>query len=231
MKTLLDAGMLHGDCLTVTGRTLADDLEDVAPYPEGQRIIRPLADPIKPDSHLVVLYGNLAPTGAVAKITGHEGLAFTGRAKVYHGEEAAMAAIMDGSVQRGDVVVVRYEGTARRTGHARDAEPDQRHQRPGSLRGRGPHHRRTVLGGLPRFRHRAHHAGGLSKADPSRCSKTADEITIDAERRRIDVALSDEELARRRAAWTPPEPYARKGVLAKYARLVSSASERAVTDL
>ena len=161
MKTLLDAALLHGGCLTVTGRTLAEDLGDVAPYPEGQRIIRPLSDPIKKDSHLVVLYGNLAPTGAVAKITGHEGLAFTGRAKVYHGEEAAMAAIMDGSVQRGDVVVVRYEGPARRSGHAGDAEPDQRHQRPRAVGARRPHHGRAFLRRLPRVRDRPHHAGGF----------------------------------------------------------------------
>ncbi len=109
MKTLLEEGLLHGDCLTVTGRTLAENLADVPHYPDGQKVIRPMSDPIKKDSHLVVLYGNLAPTGAVAKITGHEGLSFTGTAKCFHGEEAAMAAIMDGVIDRGDVVVVRYE--------------------------------------------------------------------------------------------------------------------------
>ena len=110
MKTLLDAGLLHGGCLTVTGRTLAQNLRRVKPYPAGQAIVRPLADPIKADSHLVVLYGNLAPEGAVAKISGKEGLAFEGRARVFDGEEATLQAILDGTVVAGDVVVVRYEG-------------------------------------------------------------------------------------------------------------------------
>ena len=110
MKTLLEEGFLHGDCLTVTGETMASNLASVAPYPADQKIIRPLSDPIKKDSHLVVLKGNLAPEGGVAKITGHEGLTFKGRARCFHGEEAALAAILDGTVVSGDVVVVRYEG-------------------------------------------------------------------------------------------------------------------------
>ena len=110
MKTLLDEGLLHGDCLTVTGKTLAENLADVAPYPDGQKIIRPLTDPIKKDSHLVILRGNIAPEGAVAKITGHEGLTFTGTARCFTGEEEALAAILDGTIVAGDVVVVRYEG-------------------------------------------------------------------------------------------------------------------------
>jgi dihydroxy-acid dehydratase len=110
MKMLLAEGLLHGDCLTVTGKTLAENLADVEDYPADQKIIRPMSDPIKKDSHLVILRGNLAPEGAVAKITGHEGLKFTGSARCFHGEEAAMAAIMDGKVEKGDVVIVRYEG-------------------------------------------------------------------------------------------------------------------------
>src|SRR4051794_6597799 len=110
MRTLLDAGLLHGDCLTVTGQTIAETLAEVAPYPKGQTIIRPLQDPIKKDSHLVILYGNLAPEGAVAKITGKEGLVFTGRARVFNSEEAALHAILDGTVKAGHVIVVRYEG-------------------------------------------------------------------------------------------------------------------------
>ena len=110
MKTLLQEGLMHSDCLTVTGKTLAENLADVEDYPAEQKIIRPLSNPIKKDSHLVVLRGNLAPEGAVAKITGHEGLTFTGTARCFHGEEAAMAAIMDGTVVKGDVVIVRYEG-------------------------------------------------------------------------------------------------------------------------
>ena len=110
MKMLLREGLLDGGCMTVTGKTLAENLEEVEDYPEGQKVIRPMSNPIKKDSHLVVLRGNLAPEGAVAKITGHEGLEFTGTAKCYHGEEAAMQAILDGDVVKGDVVIVRYEG-------------------------------------------------------------------------------------------------------------------------
>ncbi|MGY8859115.1 MAG: dihydroxy-acid dehydratase, partial [Pseudomonadales bacterium] len=110
MKMLLQEGLLHGDCMTVTGKTLADNLAVVEDYPAGQKIIRPLSDPIKKDSHLVILRGNLAPEGAVAKITGHEGLTFTGTARCFQGEEAAMAAIMAGHIVAGDVVIVRYEG-------------------------------------------------------------------------------------------------------------------------
>src|SRR5262249_11446594 len=110
MKMLLDEGLLHGDCLTVTGKTVKQNLRDVQPYPAGQQIVRPFSDPIKKDSHLVVLYGNLAPTGAVAKISGKEGLRFTGSARVFESEETALAAILDGTVKIGDVIVIRNEG-------------------------------------------------------------------------------------------------------------------------
>ena len=110
MKRMLDVGMLHGDCLTVTGKTLAENLAGVAEYPAGQDIVRPFSDPIKPDSHLAILYGNLAPEGAVAKITGKEGLRFEGTARVYHSEEEALQAILDGKIVAGDVIVIRYEG-------------------------------------------------------------------------------------------------------------------------
>ena len=110
MKSLLEEGLLHGDCLTATGNTIAENLANVEPYPSDQQIIRSLDNPIKKDSHLVILRGNVAPEGAVAKITGHQGEEFTGTARVFHGEEAGMAAIMDGTVKAGDVVVIRYEG-------------------------------------------------------------------------------------------------------------------------
>src|SRR5450631_454530 len=110
MKTLLSAGLLHGDCLTVTGRTLAQNLHTVLPYPPRQEIVRPMTDPIKKDSHLVIMYGNLAPAGAVAKITGKEGLRFTGKARVFNSEEESLKGILGGTVRAGDVVVVRYEG-------------------------------------------------------------------------------------------------------------------------
>ncbi len=110
MKILLDAGLLHGDCLTVTGKTVAENLKNAPSYPAGQEVVRPLRNPIKKDSHLVVMYGNLAPTGAVAKISGKEGLQFSGTARVFNSEEAAMAKILDGSIKKGDVIVIRYEG-------------------------------------------------------------------------------------------------------------------------
>ena len=229
LKTLLDAGLLHGGCLTVTGKTLQEDLADVAPYPAGQKIIRPLANPIKPDSHLVVLYGNLAPGGAVAKITGHEGLSFRGRAKVFHGEEAAMAAIMDGRVVSGDVVTVRYEGPRGGPGMREMLSPTS------AINGRGLSAEVALLtdgrfsGGSHGFVI-GHVTPEAFDGGPIALIEDGDEVTIDAERREINVALSEETLARRRRRWERPAPYANKGVLAKYAKLVSSASEGAVTD-
>jgi hypothetical protein len=140
---LLDAGLLHGGCLTVTGRTVAENLAGVKPYPEKQDIVRPLADPIKPDSHLAVLYGNLAPGGSVAKISGKEGLRFEGRARV--DSEATRSADSRRRGRRGDVVVIRYEGPKARRA-CRDAEPDRRYRRPWARRQSRAHHRRSVLG-------------------------------------------------------------------------------------
>ena len=134
MKTLLDAGLLHGECMTVTGATLAQNLAAVGDYPAGQDIIRPIGNPLKKTSHLVVMYGNLAPEGAVAKITGKEGLSFAGPARVFDGEERATAAILGGAVRAGDVVVIRYEGPERRTRHARDAKSHRGARGPRSWR-------------------------------------------------------------------------------------------------
>ena len=229
MKTLLDAGLLHGGCLTVTGRTLAEDLADVAPYPAGQTIIRPLSNPIKPDSHLVVLRGNLAPDGAVAKITGHEGLRFQGTAKVFHGEEAAMAAIMAGAVAAGDVVVVRYEGPRGGPGMREMLSPTS------AINGRGLSADVALVtdgrfsGGSHGFVI-GHVAPEAFDGGPIALIEDGDTITIDAERREINANLTEAELAHRRERWQRPDPYAHKGVLAKYARLVSSASLGAVTD-
>jgi len=229
MKMLLDAGLLHGGCLTVTGRTLAENLAEVAPYPAGQRIVRPLDDPIKPDSHLVVLRGNLAPDGAVAKITGHEGLRFTGRARCFHGEEAAMGAIMAGAVGKGDVIVVRYEGPRGGPGMREMLSPTS------AINGRGLSGDVALItdgrfsGGSHGFVI-GHITPEAFDGGPIALLEDGDQITIDAERREINVKLSDAELASRQAGWQPPPPYARKGLLAKYAKLVSSASEGAVTD-
>ena len=229
MRRLLDAGLLHGGCLTVTGRTLAENLADVAPYPPDQEIIRPFDAPIKPDSHLVVLYGNLAPEGAVAKITGHEGLRFTGTAHCFHGEEAAMGAIMEGAVGKGDVIVVRYEGPRGGPGMREMLSPTS------AINGRGLSGDVALItdgrfsGGSHGFVI-GHITPEAFDGGPIALLEDGDEITIDAERREINVNLSDAELASRRASWQPPPPYAEKGLLAKYAKLVSSASEGAVTD-
>ena len=228
MKALLDEGLLHGDCLTVTGKTMAENLADVAPYPDGQEIIRPFANPIKKDSHLVVLYGNLAPEGAVAKITGHEGLTFTGTARVFHGEESAMQAIMDGRVGEGDVVVVRYEGPKGGPGMREMLSPTS------AIMGRGLSNVALLTDG--RFSGGSHGfvIGHVSpeaiEGGPIALIEDNDTITIDAERRQINVELSDEELRLRHDRWQAPAPYATRGALAKYAKLVSSASEGAVTD-
>ena len=229
MKTLLDAGLLHGDCLTVTGRTLAENLADVAPYPADQKIIRPLKDPVKKDSHLVILYGNLAPQGAVAKITGHEGLTFTGTAKCYHGEEAAMAAIMDGSVNKGDVVVVRYEGPRGGPGMREMLSPTS------AINGRGLSQDVALItdgrfsGGSHGFVI-GHITPEAFDGGPIALIEDGDQITIDAEARTMSIDVSEEVLGARGDAWRQPAPYATRGALAKYARLVSSASEGAVTD-
>ena len=230
MKTLLDAGLLHGECLTVTGKTLAENLAAAAPYPAEQEIIRPLDNPIKPDSHLVVLYGNLATEGAVAKITGHEGLRFTGTARCFHGEEAAMQAILGGAVGKGDVVVVRYEGPRGGPGMREMLAPTS------AIIGRGlGEHVALITDG--RFSGASHGfvIGHVTPeafdGGPIALLEDGDQITIDAERRELNVALSDVELAQRRANWRPPRPYASKGLLAKYAKQVSSASRGAVTDL
>ncbi|MDP6375027.1 MAG: dihydroxy-acid dehydratase [Pseudomonadales bacterium] len=229
MKTLLDAGLLHGECMTVTGKILAENLADVKPYPDGQQIVHPLSDPIKPDSHLVVLYGNLAPEGAVAKITGHEGLAFTGTARCYHGEEAAMQAILDGEVVAGDVVVVRYEGPRGGPGMREMLSPTS------AINGRGMSDKVALItdgrfsGGSHGFVI-GHITPEAFDGGPLGLLEDGDTIRIDAQSREINVDVSDEELERRRALWKQPEPYAVAGTLAKYAHLVSSASLGAVTD-
>jgi dihydroxy-acid dehydratase len=229
MKMLLAEGLLHGDCLTVTGRTLAQNLAAVAPYPAGQKVIRPLSNPIKKDSHLVILKGNLAPEGAVAKITGHEGLRFSGTAKVFHGEEAAMRAIMDGKVVKGDVVVVRYEGPKGGPGMREMLSPTS------AINGRGLSKDVAMItdgrfsGGSHGFVI-GHVTPEAIDGGPIALVEDGDAITVDAEAREITLHVDASALAARRARWQPPKPYAERGVLAKYARLVSSASFGAVTD-
>jgi len=230
MKTLLEAGLLHGKCLTVTGATLAENLRGVAPYPQGQEIIRPLEDPIKKDSHLVIMYGNLAPEGAVAKITGKEGLRFTGKARVFDSEEESLRGILGGSVKAGDVVVIRYEGPKGGPGMREMLSPT------GAIIGKGLGSEVALItdgrfsGGSHGFVV-GHVSPEAALGGPLALLANGDEITIDAERREISLHVPAAELKRRRTRWKPPRPHARRGALAKYAHQVSSASLGAVTDL
>ena len=228
MKMLLDAGLLHGDCLTVTGRTLAENLANTGMYLAGQDIVRPLSDPLKKDSHLVVLYGNVAPEGAVAKITGKEGLTFSGKARVFEGEERATQAILDGAVRAGDVVVIRHEGPKGGPGMREMLSPT------GAIMGRGLGDKVALItdgrfsGGSHGFVV-GHISPEAAVGGPIGLLRNGDTVTIDAVKRTIHVDLSAAELRRRRAAWKPRKPYATAGVLAKYAFLVGSASAGAVT--
>ena len=229
MKTLLDARLLHGDCLTVTGEAMAQNLADVKPYPTGQTIIRPLNDPIKKDSHLVILYGNLASEGAVAKITGKEGLRFTGTARVFNSEEAALEKILDGTIKKGDVVVIRYEGPKGGPGMREMLSPTS------AIMGKGLG-KDVALITDGRFSGGSHgfvvghitpeaYVGGTIAL-----VKNGDTITIDAEKRQLNLEISAAEMKSRRKVWKAPKRRYTRGVLAKYASHVTSASEGAVTD-
>ncbi|MHC8400655.1 dihydroxy-acid dehydratase [Pseudomonas sp. MDT1-17] len=229
MKRMLAAGMLHGDALTVTGKTLAENLQNVPDYPEGQDVILPFDQPIKKDSHLVVLRGNLSPTGAVAKITGKEGLRFEGTARVYHGEEDALAGILNGEVKAGDVIVIRYEGPKGGPGMREMLSPTS------AVMGKGLG-KDVALITDGRFSGGSHGfvVGHITPeafdGGPIALIEDGDKITIDAETRQITVDVSDAELAERKTRWVRPESKYKRGVLAKYAKTVSSASEGAVTD-
>lgn len=228
MKMLLDAGLLHGGCLTVTGRTLAENLATVGGYPTGQKIIRTIDDPIKKESHLVILYGNLAPEGAVAKITGKEGLSFRGRARVFGSEESALDAILAGTVIAGDVVVIRYEGPKGGPGMREMLSPTS------AIMGRGLGNKVALItdgrfsGGSHGFVV-GHVTPEAATGGPIALVVDGDQITIDAVTRTITLEVPEAEMERRRGAWTPPQPNAPPGVLAKYAQLVSSASRGAIT--
>lgn len=230
MKRLLNAGLLHGDCLTVTGKTLKQNLAKVKGYPRGQDIIRPLNNPIKPDGHLVILRGNLAPDGAVAKITGKEGLHFSGKAIVFESEEEALKRILDGTVQAGHVVVIRYEGPRGGPGMREMLAPTS------AICGRGLE-KEVALITDGRFSGGSHGfvIGHITPeafvGGPLAVVKDGDRIIIDAEKRTMDLKVSKAELKRRLYAWTPPKPRYTRGVLAKYAKQVASASLGAVTDL
>jgi dihydroxy-acid dehydratase len=229
MKMLLDAGLLHGDCLTVTGKTVAENLAGVAPYPAGQDIIRPLDQPIKPDSHLVILYGNLAPQGAVAKISGKEGLSFTGKARVFESEEAALKRILDGTVKKGDVIVIRSEGPVGGPGMREMLAPTS------AVMGKGLG-KEVALITDGRFSGGSHGfvVGHISPeaalGGPLAIVKNGDSITIDARKRTISLDLPEKEIRARLKKWKAPKPRYTRGVLAKYAKTVTQASLGAVTD-
>lgn len=229
MKTLLDAGLLHGDCLTVTGKTLAENLKDVKPYPAGQQIIRPLNNPIKKNSHLVILYGNLAKEGAVAKISGKEGLRFSGVAKVYDSEETALQKILDGTIKKGDVIVIRYEGPKGGPGMREMLSPTS------AVMGKGLG-KDVALITDGRFSGGSHGfvVGHITpeayNGGPLAIVKNGDKITIDAEKRELNLDVSPAEIKKRLKAWKQPKPRYTRGVLAKYQKVVSSASLGAITD-
>lgn len=230
MKMLLEAGLLHGDCLTVTGKTLAENLAHVPPYPQFQKIIQPLDHPIKKTSHLVVLYGNLAPDGAVAKITGKEGTHFEGTARVYNSEEEALKKILDGTIKKGDVVVIRYEGPKGGPGMREMLAPTS------AITGKGLGKDVALItdgrfsGGTHGFVV-GHITPEAYVGGPLALVKNGDRIVIDAEKSEIRLEIPLREMQARRKAWKPLLPRYTRGVLAKYASAVTQASQGAVTDL
>jgi dihydroxy-acid dehydratase len=229
MKMLLDQGLLHGDCLTVTGKTMAENLAEVKPYPPGQDIIHGFDHPIKPTSHLVIMYGNLAPMGGVAKISGKEGERFTGTARVFDSEEATNQAILAGKIRKGDVVVIRYEGPKGGPGMREMLSPTS------MLMGRG-------LGGDVALITDGRFSGGTRGfvvghispeahlGGPLALVKNGDRITIDAVARLLTLDVPARELAVRRKALKQRGPVHVRGVLAKYAAHVSQAHLGAITD-
>ena len=229
MKILLDKGLLHGDCLTVTGKTLAENLADVKPYPENQEVIHSLDNPIKKDSHLVILYGNLAPGGAVAKITGKEGLRFIGIAKVFDAEEQALHSILIGDIVKGDVIVIRYEGPKGGPGMREMLSPTS------AIMGKGLGKEVALItdgrfsGGTHGFVV-GHITPEAYVGGPLAIVENGDTIIIDAETNELKLVINEHEIARRLEKWQQPAPRYTRGVLAKYAKLVSSASLGAVTD-
>ena len=229
MKTLLKAGLLHGECLTVTGGTVKENLKGVGSYPKGQDIVHSLKKPIKKDSHIVILRGNLASEGAVAKISGHEGNTFTGKAIVFNSEEESLKAILAGRVKKGHVIVVRYEGPRGGPGMREMLAPTS------AIVGKG-------LGNDVALITDGRFSGGthgfvVGHITPEAVDggviaivKNGDVITIDALKHEINLKIPKTEIKKRLASWKKPKPKEKRGVLAKYARLVSSASEGAVTD-
>ena len=229
MKMMLEQGLLHGDCLTVTGKTLAENLQEVSPYPENQKIILPLSKPVKDSSHLRILYGNLAPEGAVAKITGKEGTLFKGNAKVFNSEEEGMVAILEKKIVEGDVVVIRFEGPQGGPGMREMLKPTS------AIMGQG-------LGNKVAFITDGRFSGGThgfvvghispeaEMGGPIALIQDGDEIIIDANADILTLNISDDEMKKRSEHWKNPNSSPKSGVLAKYKKTVQSASKGAITD-
>jgi dihydroxy-acid dehydratase len=229
MKYLLEHGLMNGDCLTVTGRTVAENLQDLPGLQAGQEVFHSLDNPIKPTAHIQILKGNLAPGGSVAKITGKEGLYFRGPARVFDSEEDMLKALEQGRIARGDVVVIRYEGPKGGPGMPEMLTPTS------AIMGAGLGKDVALLtdgrfsGGSHGFII-GHIVPEAQEGGPIGLLQNGDVITIDAERRELSVALDDAELQQRAQAWTMPAYKATRGTLAKYIRLVKNASDGCVTD-
>lgn len=229
MKMLLDRGLLHGDVMTCTGQTMAENLADVQPYPESQDIVHAFENPVKKDSHLRILYGNLAPEGAVAKISGKEGLSFTGTARCFNSEEEALKAILDGQIEKGTVIVIRYEGPKGGPGMREMLSPTS------AIMGAGLGKDVALItdgrfsGGSHGFVI-GHVTPEAAVGGPIGLLQDGDTITIDAETNALTVDVDQAEMQHRQSTWAMEKETPNRGVLAKYARLVSSASLGAVTD-
>jgi dihydroxy-acid dehydratase len=229
MKMLLEAGMIHGDCMTVSGTTIAEGLKDLPGLTPGQPIVHPLSDPIKKTGHIQILRGNLAPEGAVAKITGKEGVRFSGPARVFDSEEDMLRGLENHAIQKGDVIVIRYEGPKGGPGMPEMLTPTS------AIMGAGLGKDVALItdgrfsGGSHGFIV-GHVTPEAQEGGPIALVRDGDRITLDASANRISVDVSDQELAARRRSWQTPPLKVSRGTLAKYVRLVKSASEGCVTD-
>src|SRR3989441_4667245 len=229
MKMLLEEGLLHGDCLTVAGKTVRENLKDLPGLAPGQQIVRPLSDPIKRTGHIQILKGNRAPEGSVAKITGKEGLRFSGPAKVYDSEEDMLHALERKEIQKGEVIVIRYEGPKGGPGMPEMLTPTS------AVMGAGLGKDVALItdgrfsGGSHGFIV-GHVTPEAQEGGPIALVRTGDPISIDAEKNMLTVELSEQEMAARRKAWQMPPYKASRGTLAKYIRLVKNASFGCVTD-
>ena len=229
MKFLLDEGLINGECMTVTGKTVAENLAELPGLAEGQEVIHPRADPIKPSGHIQILKGNLAPEGAVAKITGKEGMKFSGPARVFDAEEAMLKALEDGEIQKGDVVVIRYEGPKGGPGMPEMLTPTS------AIMGAGLGQDVALItdgrfsGGSHGFII-GHVVPEAQEGGPIALIRDGDVITIDADNNLLAVDVDDAEMEERRAAWSMPPYKAERGTLYKYIKNVKDASQGCVTD-